>query len=539
MAIGGTGSIVNNTQINIDGRAGARPGIAVPLDNYGTLTKTGNDYASLGLFNNFSTVNVNAGQLYLSGGGSSTGHFELAAGTSLTVNGPVNTHYRFAPGTTFGGQGAVSITQGILDIDIPWTYAGSLEADYSSIINVNAGISLLPNQPITAGQGSLINLNSPSTLAVSAYGSLQYSVGTVSFNATSSASTLVGTSTVSSLGVITGAADLLIAGQLNLNSGTLMGSGKRTIAPGGTLSVTAGYSVNDYSVLAMDVLNNGTLQVICGGRQALYLNNGAVITNNGLIDIPAGSSGVAIGGTGSIVNNTQINIDGRAGARPGIAVPLDNYGTLTKTGNDHASLGLFNNFSTVNVNAGQLYLSGGGSSTGHFELAAGTSLTVNGPVNTHYRFAPGTTFGGQGAVSITQGILDIDIPWTYAGSLEADYSSVINVNQSATATVQVNGGTVNFNGNVGAAQSVFSGTANFNNSVTAPISLYGGTTTFNAPVSAPIIATGGLPTVIPNSQQCAGTTLTSGTWLIQNGATLSIAGGPILSQLRRRDPRRP
>jgi hypothetical protein len=132
------------------------------------------------------------------------------------------------------------------------------------------------------------------------------------------------------------------------------------------------------------------------------------VNNSGTATWSAGSIQVGQGATfnniGSFNNtfdgNYNFNLGGTAGAT------FNNPGQFTKSGGTGTTSisAFFNNSGTVNVNSGTLNLSGGGTSSGAFNLApAGTlSFTAN------HTLSAGSSVSGSGVVNVTSATVSLN-----------------------------------------------------------------------------------------------------------------------------------
>jgi hypothetical protein len=314
-------------------------GIQPTFSNSGTHIKQGTGTTTFtSLYNNTGTVNVQAGTLNLSGGGTSSGTFDVAGTLNFTANHTLNT------GATFTGAGASRITGGTT------TVAGTVTVGTSP-----GTLELAAGGTLTGG----------GTLNTAGTGAFAWTGGTL-FNPTGL--TLGGTTTIS------GAATKTFSG------GTVNNTGSASWTGGGSISAGNSAAFNNSGTFT-DGADNSSHSFIFGfGIQPTFSNSGTHI-------------------------------------KQGI-------GTTTFTS-------LYNNTGTVNVQAGTLNLSGGGTSSGTFDVAAAGTLnfTANHTLNT------GATFTGAGASRITGGTT------TVAGTVQVGTSpGTLELAAGGTLT---GGGTLN------------------------------------------------------------------------------------------------
>src|SRR5262249_24554819 len=156
---------------------------------------------------------------------------------------------------------------------------------------------------------------------------------------------------------LTGTGTLTVSGTTTWTGGTLSGTGE-TVAQGGlTISGTNTKVLNQRTLT-----NAGT--ATWAGASTVLVGLGAVLNNTGTFDAQ-GDASVSTSGAGG-------------------TFAFNNTGPFTKpagTGTTNFTFGTFNNTSpgTVQVQSGTLRLdAGGGSSTGHFSVAAGATLEFAG-----------------------------------------------------------------------------------------------------------------------------------------------------------------
>ncbi|MBC7834920.1 MAG: hypothetical protein H7Y88_07445 [Phycisphaerales bacterium] len=333
-------------------------------------------------FNNTGAVTISAGQLSMQSGGSHTGDFSLAPGTTLGVGGD----HIFAAGSDITGNGNLFVASGTS------TYGGSIS---------------------TSGSATFVGGTFTITGAVTA-GSVTVSGGTVAFNGTAStpAFTFSG-------GLITGAGDLTVTGALSWTGGTLEGTGQLTIAAAASLSLSG--SIHS---LGRDTVLNGPVTWTEGD---IYFY-GATLTNNATFTISANSALAAYGiaGDNTFINAGTLLKQGASDASFLISsVPV-----------------AFNNTGTVTVSAGQLLMNSGGIHSGDFSVATGTTLGVGGD----HTFAPGSDIAGNGNLLVASGTSSYAGSISTSGSATFTGGTFTISGSFSSASVVVSGGIVAFNG---------------------------------------------------------------------------------------------
>ena len=403
-SIGGTNTLVNAAKATFDDQNTAGyeivqyTGTGI-FDNAGLFDKTVASGASTTtvstVFNNQSTgtVKVDAGTLSLTGGGTETGAFTVAAGATLEFDG------------------------------------GSFALNNAS--------------------------------AISSSGTLQVGGGTVSESGTlSDGGTLEITGgTLTATGTITAASFSQSGGSL-ADTGTLTVSGTTVLSGGGMEG-------GSKSAVQGALVAQGPL-IIAGGTTAL--DGGWTLTAEGTTNWTSGyiyfgynPVGTSIGGTNTLVNAAKATFDDQNTAGyeivqyTGTGI-FDNAGLFDKTVASGASTTtvstVFNNQSTgtVKVDAGTLSLTGGGTETGAFIVAAGATLEFDGGSfalnNASAISSSGTLQVGGGTVSESGTLSDggtLEITGgtlTATGTITAASFSQSGGSLADTGTLTVSGTTV-------------------------------------------------------------------------------------------------
>ncbi len=189
-----------------------------------------------------------------------------------------------------------------------------------------------------------------------------------------------------SSGTFTGAGDLTVTGGINWTDGTMSGTGRTVIAPGGVLSLSP--SSTNPLTLSRAIENNGaanwTWASTTNATCSLNLSNGAVFNNTGVFSASNVSGFTLMSGSGGSSFN--------------------NAGTFNRSGSGSTTISMpFNNTGTVNVQGGTLALSGGGASSGTFTVDVAGTLQLLG--SSSYAFNAGSVISGSGALALKGGTL--------------------------------------------------------------------------------------------------------------------------------------
>jgi hypothetical protein len=221
-------------------------------------------------------------------------------------------------------------------------------------------------------------------------------------------------------GTLNGSGNLTISGTFTWvtagnGSATLGGSGTTTVQQGATLNITG--STGNSAVLDHGTLNNaGTINLDGGGE--FDIRNGATLHNQA-------------GGTFKIV--ADVNINGGVGNAGGIS----NDGTIVKTspvntGTTTVNVPL-NNTGTVDVQSGQLAVSGGGTNSGTFTAESGTHVTFPN-VFSPYTLNAGSQLNGAGHFDVNGGTLTLAGDATVSNLLLDSLFGTINGSGTLTPT---------------------------------------------------------------------------------------------------------
>jgi len=319
------------------------------FNNLGTFIKSGTGSLTADPakpFNNSGTVDVQAGTLTLRGGGTNHGVIQSSAGTTLVLG----------ANTTTGGDGSLDA-------------AGALRFENST--HTFAAGNFRATGPLTITSSAVVTvhdtIDSP-TVTLARSGSTG---GTLIVHADQSFESI-------SLdnGTLNGSGDVTITGSMSIQGSTLTGTGKTIVAPGATVNI-----LQNASNVARTLENHGTVT-----QSTIVQYWGAAVHNYGSYGVTAGS------------------LDGWQGNNA-----FFNYGTFRKTGagtfelrpgnSEPGRIMVLNNEGTIDIQQGTLGIHGGGTSSGVFQAAAGTTLTLR----ASYNYAAGHAFDVDGTVIFQTG----------------------------------------------------------------------------------------------------------------------------------------
>jgi hypothetical protein len=260
-------------------------GVAGTFANAGTFNKSGAGTTTVisALFTNTGTVNIDEGELQLTGGGTSTGGtMAVDAGATLRFNGGT---FTMDGASTTTGAGDVIFDSGTINLDGAYTVTGITTVDSGGTANFNTASATLTTLNVsgTLGGGGSQNI-------------------TGAFNWTAGQLANTGTTTVDNTATL-----------------TIGGTGGKTLGNGGNTGRTL---VNDGTAN----LSGGTLAISSSGGA----NPGSLFQNNGTFNVTddADISNNNFGGpAGRFTNAGTFNKSG-AGTTTAVSVRFSNTGAV-------------------------------------------------------------------------------------------------------------------------------------------------------------------------------------------------------------------
>ena len=349
-----------------------RPGVNGVVNNYGTIlathtTDTGDDgvdvqNASGITINNFSTGSITAARHGITGGAANNSvTFTTAINNSLggTITGNDGSGINLdgfnakqtatiVNGGTITGNGITGDGDGI-DVDglINLTNTGTIKS-----LNSFSSTTPAQSEGITVGGGTIINS-----------GTIEGAVAAGNTNAVGRGITLAGVDTSGTPEPIYGNSVIT-----NQSGGLIKGQSDSAIAVGGGAS---GFTVTINNNAGATMIGGGTtFAAVRTGADNDTINNAGVIngsTSGKAIDMGAGNNALHItGGAASIVGD----INGGTGGTNTLTVGAG-------AGNAFSYAGSISNFNTVEVQSGNVTLSGANTYTGKTVVSGGT-LTLDG-----------------------------------------------------------------------------------------------------------------------------------------------------------------
>jgi hypothetical protein len=282
----------------------------------------------------------------------------LVFNNSGTFTKSVTTGATSFQGNPFNNSGTVNINSGTLTLAGGGTSSGSFNVVSGSIVSfasTNSGGYVLASGAALNGAGLYSVLNAFDTLTINA------DVTAQNFELDS--------------GTVTSAsATLTVTNAFTWSGGILTGAGVTTVAAGAVATISSNFAK---FLTANHVLNLAGTTTWTGTGE-LDGSPGATINNSGLFT----------------AQNDGISGSGGSGA----GVIFNNSGTFTKNGTPGTTIfqgNVFNNSGTANINSGMLTLGGGGSSSGTFNVAAGSIVNFDSSGAGGYILG-GATLGGAG-----------------------------------------------------------------------------------------------------------------------------------------------
>ncbi|HEX4078922.1 MAG TPA: hypothetical protein VHX61_08635 [Rhizomicrobium sp.] len=350
--------------------AGTYNGIFVGLagtdtfTNAGLVENTGNGAGSqetqiLATFTNTGTLAIDAGELALNAGGSSSGTITVASGGLLDIDGSSSSTFTLSGGT-ISGAGMIELDSGTLRVTAPMTIGTALTIDGSSTTTLSLG-------------GNNVTVS----------GLFTQTAGTVSGAGTL---TLAGGAAFSTSGgdeLMTGSGKTVLQGTSTMSGYNYFYlDGGRTLENQGTLTLTAtGEDDSTYIELGHNpfgtTVGGATLQNDAGATIDFDYTN-AAYTENGVF---AGTGTLAFTNAGLVEN------------------------TGSATGSYETQIDVaFTNTGTLAINSGELALNDGGSSSGTITVASGALLDFHASGTTAFTISNAQTFSGS--VELDGGVLN-------------------------------------------------------------------------------------------------------------------------------------
>ncbi len=311
------------------------------ITNAGTLRKAGGTSTAdlRAVVNNSGTIELQAGTLALTRGGTSSGSFVGLAGTTLRLSG---TH-------TLDPTSQVN-TAGVVEFSLWYEPANVQVAGSFNASSVTLDHFQQNSVTFTGPVGGLVRMTLDG--------------GTATFNTTNSVSVTELTLSGGSLG---GSANVT-ASTLTWNDGSLQGSGDLTVI--GVTTLTGFASITGRTLRLGPTTTSGNIRI--------EMFSGAEIIN-------------PVGGAWELLGDASVGV-----FSGGV---ITNAGTLRKAGGTSTAdlRAVVNNSGTVEVLSGTLVLNGGGTTTGTINTAGGTLLAFTGP----YIIDTGSAVNAQGAVEFS------------------------------------------------------------------------------------------------------------------------------------------
>ena len=435
--LGGTAPITVTTFDWTSGTVNRSGAVNIPATT-GTLNLTtgGGKYWQEATLNNSGTVHSGSSYYLYFYNGAVVNNL---AGGSWNMTSDLGYYHGGGAMPQFNNTGTVtkSAGTGVKELNFPFHNTGQLSVDSGTVRLTGGGTS---SGSYTAAAGAAVQfgggthaLSSTSTLGGA--GTVEITAGTVTFAGTYSAPATISVSNSGVFDINSGSAVSLPA--LNLSGGTLGGTANLTVTTfnwtGGTVHRTGSVDIP---------ATTGTLAITTGGgkywRQAT-LNNAGTVTSS--------STYYLYFYDGAVVNNlpggawnitTDLGYYHGGGAMP----QFNNAGTVTKSGTGSKDIAIpLNNDGQLNVMAGTLRLTGGGTSSGSCSVAAGAKVQFGG--GTH-NLGSTSTLAGAGIVEINGATVNFSGTYSATGSMSLA-NGAMNIDSAGTVplpAVTVSGGTL-------------------------------------------------------------------------------------------------
>ena len=460
--------------------------LARTLNNAGTaiLTQAGASgtvfFLQSGTFNNQAggVFDIRADRGINSNGGTNlfanAGVIRKSAGTGLST-----------VGVPFNNNGTVEVQTGTLEFSNGGTSSGAFNVGQGTTLEFGGGAHTLTAASSVNAANAAVSFSSGTVTVAGSYNAGTTTIGSAAtFN---SSDVTIATLNLQNSGALSGSANVNVTGTVNWSGGTMSGSGATNIPAGATLNLNTG--LNNHLFLARTLNNAGTAILTQAGASGtvFFLQSGTF--NNqagGVFDIRADRGINSNGGTNLFANAGVIRKSAGTGLST-VGVP-------------------FNNNGTVEVQTGTFEFSGGGTSSGAFNVGQGTTLEFGG--GAHTLTAASSVNAANAAVSFSGGTV------TVAGSYNAGTTTIGSAATFNSSDVTI--ATLNLQ-NSGA----LSGSANVN--VTGTVNWSGGTMSGSGATNIPAGATLNLNTGLNNHLFLARTLNNAGTAILtQAGASGTV-----------------
>lgn len=202
---------------------------------------------------------------------------------------------------------------------------------------------------------------------------------------------------------ITGSGALTVYGPSHWRGATFSGTGQTILEAGATLEIAGGFQFT----LSSRILENGGT-VSWTGSGTIFLNSGAVITNRpgALFEVQSAASFISAIGSGASFDNAGIY---RKSLNTSIhttatSMAFNNYGSMEIQAGTFLSGGPFQNNGTVTLSPGTTNrISGGGSANGTFTTPPTALVEWSSGASTSFTLETGAQLNGSGLYRITVG----------------------------------------------------------------------------------------------------------------------------------------
>jgi T5SS/PEP-CTERM-associated repeat protein/autotransporter-associated beta strand protein len=429
-------------------------------------------------FNNTGTVNVQTGTLSLQGGGSATGSFNVSGSNAvLQFVGA----YDLSSPSSFSGGGLVDFNSATLTGTSVFNSAVTLSGPgtwYGGVLTFPSGGVTMDASHGAGGEFQLSN----ETLTIAAGKTLNF-VGTNNFD--------------------------MFSGATIVNSGTFAAQNNESIYN----AYANGATFNNQGVFIRNS-GTGTFSI----SNVSFNNTGAVNVQSGTLDLMGGDTGNT---TGSFAVSSGAVLQFDTGAFTlAPASSFSGAGTVNFTSGADTVSGVSNLTGTTNFNGATLTAVGTPAFNGPIswtggQLAGSGTFAANGAVSIN------ATNSGNGEVQISQATLKLAMGkvTTFAGTGNLDMFSGATIVNYGTFVAENNQDIYNAYGN--GATFLNNGLFNRNTS-TGTFDIGGGITFSN---TGTVQAMTGTLEIDGPITQLPASTLTGGTWVVGNGATLLFNGG--------------
>lgn len=394
--VGGGGSLTINAggSLNMSGINNHFLADSSTLNNAGTWTWTGGDfyfYNGKAVVNNTRTFNISTDADVKTTNSSAAQFNNQSTGIINKIGNPWE-ETSFAGFSTFTNAGKINVNSSKINIGVNSTNTGLVNVLFGATIRftgtsantTNFTANNLTGTGIASFEGQVVNVTAPAAMPIN---TINVSAGTVNMNR----ALVLSSGKALNLSGGTFNTDSIVTFQsgstLNWTGGTFGGAGKVNVSAGSVFNISGGNHFLNNTITV-----NDSTATTWTGTGNLYFNTGTPAFNNfNKINIYTDADVLNSAGiTGTFSNKPGATIN-KLGSVNGETF----FGGLNQFDNRIT----FNNDGVVNINSGNINISGAADYTGDFNVAFGSTLHFSGFKESISHFNAGSGISGAGTVS--------------------------------------------------------------------------------------------------------------------------------------------